>query len=408
LAAIWRILEWLLLAGEIVLLCPVLYLCIVSCSAILTRRKRTVQAERDVAKTTANATFAIFIPAHNEESILSTLLESLSRLSYPTESYQVYVIADNCTDATAELARQFDGVRACERFDQQKRGKGYALNWMWQQLADRHEAYDAYVVVDADSVVEPTFLRAMNKELQRGAVALQARNMVLNATASASAALRWVALALVNYVRPLGRSGLGGSATLSGNGMCLSHELLQHYPWQAFGLGEDYQYYLLLVEQGVRVTFVPEATVLSQMPLTFKQMRTQDVRWEAAEPGQPHWLTAWQLLRAGLRNRSLVRFDAAAELLTPSLSLLVAACLLSALAAWLFGTSMEMLLALILCAGTGFYVSTAFYLLRPPAAVYKALMHAPGFVLWKLWVILVLSKSRKYTKEWIRTARNPS
>ncbi len=152
--------------------------------------------------------------------ILSNLLESLAQLDYPQELYTTYVIADNCTDTTANLASQFDGVRVYERFNEKERGKGYALNWIWQQLEDKQ--HDAYVVLDADSVVVPTFLRSMDSELAQGALALQACNTVLNVTESPSTALRWIALTLMNHVRPLGRNGIGGSSTLTGNGMCLS------------------------------------------------------------------------------------------------------------------------------------------------------------------------------------------
>ena len=162
---ILQFLRWLLLAVEIVFACPVVYLCVVSCSALIMKRKRAVQASQDALQVAAQSTFALLIPAHNEELILSTLLESLAQLTYPQERYKVYVIADNCTDKTAEIARQFEGVQAYERFNQEKRGKGYALNWMWQQLAESQQVYDAYVILDADSVVIPTFLEALDKEL---------------------------------------------------------------------------------------------------------------------------------------------------------------------------------------------------------------------------------------------------
>jgi cellulose synthase/poly-beta-1,6-N-acetylglucosamine synthase-like glycosyltransferase len=406
LIVILQFLRWILLAAEIVFACFVTYLCAVSFSALLMQRKRAAQINRDDPQAATQTTFAVLIPAHNEEVILGTLLESLSQLTYPKECYKVYVIADNCTDKTAELARQFTGVQAYERFNQEKRGKGYALNWMWQQLAESQQVYDAFVVLDADSVVIPTFLQAMDKELQRGAKVLQASNTVLNVTASPSTGLRWIALSLMNHVRPLGRNGLGCSSTLTGNGMCFSHDILQRYPWQAFGTAEDYQYYLMLVQHGERVSYVPEALVRSQMPVTFKQMRTQDMRWENGGPQQSQWQTAWQLLRTGLRYRCLVRLEAVAELLTPPLSLLVAFCLLTVAASLLLWSPAAILFALVLCAGVGYYILTPFYLLRPPAAVYKAFLHAPGFVLWKLWVILVMRRSRKRTQEWVRTARS--
>jgi cellulose synthase/poly-beta-1,6-N-acetylglucosamine synthase-like glycosyltransferase len=405
---IFQFLRWLLLAVEIVFACPVLYLCVVSFSAILAKRKRAIEAKRVENQSDAQKTFAILIPAHNEEVILHKLLESLSQLAYPKELYSVYVIADNCTDKTAALARQFEGVQVYERFNQEKRGKGYALNWMLQQLEDSQRVYDAYIVLDADSVVIPEFLQAFDREMVRGAKALQACNTVLNITESPSTALRWVALTLMNHVRPLGRNGLGCSSTLTGNGMCLSHEILQRYPWQAFGIAEDYQYYLTLVQDGVRVSYVPEAIVRSQMPVTFEQMRTQDVRWEAGAPQQSQWRIALQLLSVGLRKRCIVRLEAVAELLTPPLSLLVVSCMLLFAVSLLLFSPLQIIVSLLLLVGVAYYVATALYLLRAPSAVYKALLHAPGFVLWKLWVFFILRRSRKHTKEWVRTTRTAS
>ena len=120
---------------------------------------------------------------------------------------------------------------------------------------------------------------------------------MLNVSESPSTALRLIALTLINHVRPLGRNGLGASSTLTGNGMCLSRALLMRYPWQAFSIAEDYQYYLTLVQHGERVRYVPEAIVRSQMPTTFAQMRTQDIRWESSERSQSTWRIALRLLR---------------------------------------------------------------------------------------------------------------
>jgi cellulose synthase/poly-beta-1,6-N-acetylglucosamine synthase-like glycosyltransferase len=402
---ILHILSWLLLIIEICIALPIAYLCILSISALIVTRKRKRQGHNEIKalKKAAQTNFAILIPAHNEEVILSTLLESLTLLDYPQELYTTYVIADNCTDTTASLAQQFERVCVYERFNEKERGKGYALNWIWQQLEDKQ--HDAYVVLDADSVVVPTFLSAMDHELAQGALALQACNTVLNVTESPSTALRWIALTLMNHVRPLGRNGIGSSSTLTGNGMCLSRTILARYPWQAFGIAEDYQYYLTLIQKGERVRYVPEAIVRSQMPVTFAQMRTQDVRWEAAEPQQSSWHTALQLLQVGLSTRSFVRIEAMLELLTPPLSFMVTSCSLAFIASLFLRSPLEIGLGIALLGGLIGYIATALYLLRAPRAVYKALLHAPGFILWKLWVYFVLSRSRKHTGEWVRTAR---
>ncbi len=401
-----EMLRWLLLIAEIVIALPVLYLCIVASSAIITARRRRARSVPSAAKMGETyPTFAILVPAHNEEVVIAKLLNSLAMLKYPRERFAVHVVADNCTDATASIVRAMGWAHVHERFNNEQRGKGYALHWLMKTLEEQQFIYDAYVVLDADSVVEPTFLHAMAAELAQGAQAMQACNTVLNGSDAPSAALRLIAMTLINHLRPLGRSGIGASSTLTGNGMCLSRELLQRYPWQAYSLAEDYQYYLNLVERGVRVRYVPEAVVRSEMPVTFAQMRTQDIRWEPWQPGQKQSNPALRLLKAGLRERDFARIEAIAEFLTPPLSFLVGSCLLAFGLSLLLWSLPALLLGILLIVGMLWYVGSGLYLLHPTRGVYRALLHAPGFMLWKLCVYFVLRKSKKHTREWIRTSR---
>src|SRR5690349_15169009 len=111
-----QILRELLLAAEVFIALPILYLCILSIAAILSAKKRKT---RDIASSpyaSLNVNFAILIPAHNEEAILHNLLKSLSALTYPKDQYTVYVVADNCSDRTAEIVRASGWVRIYERF----------------------------------------------------------------------------------------------------------------------------------------------------------------------------------------------------------------------------------------------------------------------------------------------------
>ena len=284
--------------------------------------------------------------------------------------------------------------------------KASALNWLLQKLEHDQLIYEAYAILDADSIVDPMFLQVMNKGLTQGDQALQAHNNVLNITDSPSTALRWLGLTLMNHVRPLGRNGLRCSSTLTGNGMCLSRSLLNHYPWQAFSLAEDYQYYLNLVLHGEKAIYMPEAIVRSVMPSTFAQMRTQDIRWEASESSQSVWTTTWKLLKAGIKNRDFARIEAIAELLTPPLSPLIGWCLLTLVSSLALWSLSDLLISLLLIGGLIYYISTAFYLLRPPRTVFTALLYAPIFMLWKLWVVLVLKRNKKHTAEWVRTNRS--
>ena len=116
--------------------------------------------------------FAVLVAAHNEEQVIGPLLENLKRMDYPKELYDVYVIADNCDDQTAAIARQA-GVKVAERFSDSERGKGYAIRWMLERLKEINIDYDAVVMFDADNLVATHFLRAMNDRLLDGNKVIQ-------------------------------------------------------------------------------------------------------------------------------------------------------------------------------------------------------------------------------------------
>lgn len=405
----WQIASGLTLAGEIALLAPVAYLTVVSVAA-LRRAHQLARAGGAAAPAEADGPttrFAVVIPAHDEQDVIGSLLASLAQVEYPRDAFDVYVIADNCTDNTAAVAEQSGVAHALERCDSQRRGKGHALAWAFAQLDSRLPAYDAYVVIDADSVVDAGLLRAYHRALRRGPAAVQASNTVLNTLDSPATALRWLALTLVNQVRPLGRNGIGATSTLTGNGMCLTRALLRRQPWQAFGLSEDYQYYLTIALAGERVLYAPEAIVRSVMPVSFAEMRTQDLRWESQGQGPSTRRWVGRLVAAGLRARDWRRLEVVAELLTPPLSQLLAGVTLVAVVALLLRQPVALVLAALLIGGMLSYVGSAFWLLRPPASAYRALLVTPGFILWKLWVSLVARRKHSQTSAWVRTSRAP-
>lgn len=408
--ALLTIARGFLLFGEILLALPLLYLLILSAGAIVStsaqHRRVALRRTSGSVDTVPARTFAILVPAHNEEVLIGNTLTSLTQLEYPTDFYAVHVIADNCTDRTAEIARAA-GACVQVRTDTTNRGKGHALSWAFDQLQRDSVRYDAYVVLDADTIVDPGLLQAFARGLAQGAEALQSHNAVLNSSDSSSTALRWLALSLMNYIRPLGRNSIGGSSTLTGNGMCLSRQILSSHPWRAYGLSEDYQYYLTVVSTGVRVLFVPEAKVYSVMPTTVRQLQSQDIRWETMSPGSSAWQRriARHLLVDGFRLHDWVRLDALAELVVPPLSVLVGGTVLLLVASIIGGGSTLILLAAFLGVALLFYAGSAFLLLRPPLAVYGALIYAPAYLLRKLWIYFVLRRRRRHISAWVRTPR---
>ncbi len=172
------------------------------------------------ARGAAALKFDIVVPAHNEEAGISRTVANLSAVDWPGPFRRIVVVADNCTDGTAERAREA-GATVLVRTDPSLRGKGHALKRAFEESL-RQGFADAVVVVDADTVVAPNLLHAFASRLSRGAHAIQAHYGVSNPSASWRTRLMTVALALFNQVRSMGRERLGLSSGLRGNGMCFS------------------------------------------------------------------------------------------------------------------------------------------------------------------------------------------
>ena len=169
--------------------------------------------------------FVVFVPAHDEASGIAATLVSLCAMEYPADAFAVHVVADNCTDATATVAREFE-VEVHERDEPGNPGKGPALNWLFDRLSARGDVFDAVVVIDADTLVVADFLTAMDGALQQGADVAQGHYTVRDPAASTATSLRYAALACRHHLRARARTRLGASCGLYGNGMVFRRELL--------------------------------------------------------------------------------------------------------------------------------------------------------------------------------------
>ena len=383
----------LLVAAALALLAG--YLIVLTVAAVFARK-------RGPAAGPATRRFAVLVPAHNEQALIGRLLTSLNQLDYPKDGVDICVVADNCTDATAVIARSL-GARVYERSDAVEQAKGFALRWLLERLRADGCAFDAFVVFDADSVVEPNFLRSMDARLERGSQVIQAYYSVLNASASTVAGLRYAALAAIHYVRPMGRSVFGLSCGLKGNGMCFAAPVLEHFAWQWFTLAEDVEFHLALVKAGIRVDFAPETTVYADMPTTLRQAASQNARWEG---GRLQLLRQHvpALLIDGLRKISPLRLDAAVEQLIPPLSVPFGLGALCLLCGAVLGATELMALSGLSLIGQIAYLMAGLVLVRAPWRTYVALGAAPIYIAWKLGLYsraLVTSRDTS----WVRTAR---
>lgn len=338
---------------------------------------------------------AVVIPAHNERDAIGACLDSILA-DNRTVRAAIVVVADNCTDETAAIARG-RGAEVLERFSSGQRGKGFALDHAFRLLAARR--YDAYIIVDADSVVAPGFLAAFRDAFAGGAAAAQCAYLVSNRDGGVPTRLQDLALRAFNQLRPRGRDRLGLSAGILGNGFGLRRTTLECVPYNAHSVVEDLEYHLALVAHGCRVEFVESTAVYGAMPASGKGRVTQRARWEGGR---------LRMLRehAPRLAASLLRGQLSAA--EPLLDLLLLPLGFHAPA-----------LAIAMCAASplfrGFGIAgLAILLLHVAAAVLRgpsvrhdlrALVAAPAYILWKLRHLPATVAASASRAAWVRTER---
>lgn len=220
----------------------------------------------------------VLVPAHNEEIIVEHCVRSLVGMDYPADRRRIVVIADNCSDGTARIARA-GGAECLERFDTVQRGKPRALAWALEQLPMAE--FDACVVVDADTVVERDFARGLARCAPLADIAVQAYIGTLNERDNWLTRLAGV-LARCRYeVTYVIRDAAGLNCPLTGNGMCIGRSLLVPNGWQAFSLTENWELYARYAAAGVPIRFARTARLFTQQVRSMSQGRTQRARWLA-------------------------------------------------------------------------------------------------------------------------------
>jgi cellulose synthase/poly-beta-1,6-N-acetylglucosamine synthase-like glycosyltransferase len=382
---------------------PSAYLSVITVLGLLPRRRPA----RSGPPTTR---FAILVPAHDEAAGIGPTLQSFAMLDYPTELFSVHVVADNCTDDTAEVVRH-SGWSAHDRSAPDDPGKGPALNWLFDRLVTQDVPFDAIVVVDADTTLDRDFLGAMDHQVRCGVDAAQGYYSVRDAAQSPAASFRFAALACRHHLRPLGRSRLGGSSGLYGNGMMFTRSTFAGRRWSGH-LVEDAELQNELLLDGELVTYTPDAVLWAEMPHTLEQASTQNQRWERgrleiASRYVPKLLAGLP----GARGRRVARIDAVCDHLVPPLSVLatwtLVVAVVHAMGAALGHRGSRIALAADLTALLALVAHTFAGLVSvgAPAARYRALLSAPRIVVWKvaLWAKALRPGD---DVEWTRTRRN--
>lgn len=225
--------------------------------------------------------FAVLVAARNEEAVLPYLLDSIAAQDYPAELVDTYVVADNCTDRTAEEATAH-GAHVYERFNRVQVGKGYALNYLLGQLKEegRLDTYDAFLVFDADNLLKVDYITEMNKTLSDGFEAFcgyrNSKNYADNWISSGYALWFLHDSVHLNQSRML----VGTTCAVSGTGFGFTRGMLERCGgWNFFTLTEDIEFDTWCATHGVRIGYCPDAMLYDEQPTDLGVSWRQRTRW---------------------------------------------------------------------------------------------------------------------------------
>lgn len=338
---------------------------------------------------------AILVPAHNEELLIARCVRSLLE-SDNTGDSTVYVVADNCTDSTAAVASAA-GAQVLVRTDAVNKGKGYALQYGFQQALSN--GADGILVIDADSVVSPNLVGVVSRYIESGEEAIQCRYRVMSPNSNIRNRLMDLAFLGFNVLRPLGRDRLGLSAGILGNGFALSAGVLRSVPYRAESIVEDLEYHIHLVRAGRRVRFANEATVYGEMPGGGAAVANQRSRWEG---GRLRMMLEWapslvsDVIRGRTKSVELLLELAALPLAFQIFLLAVIVLIAPAFLKWL---------AIGQTAVVAFYVIASASLGENFPQNMAPLAAAPFYIAWKLAMLPRILRDARPETHWIRTGR---
>ena len=396
-----------LTAVSVLLLVPVAVFSLQVFAARLPRREPHAPQIKDSAATSADCgasltRLAVLVPAHDEAQGISAALSSIRSQLKPTD--RLLVVADNCTDATADIARRC-GAEVVERQQADLRGKGYALDFGLRHLAA--DPPSVLVVVDADCTLGEGCLQYLADACERSGRPVQALYL-MNAPAEAPPRLHMAAFTwrIKNWLRPLGGLRLGAPCPLMGTGMAFPWRLISQANLASGHLVEDMKLGIDLAREGHPPLFVPEARVDSVFPLSNKAAQRQRSRWEHG-----HLSTLLSegpsLLRSALSARDVRLAAMALDLMVPPLTLLLGLVLLDFLLGsvlafvvgpWPMGIALTGLILLLAAS-----IKSWWTVGRDLLSIGDLLL-APAHLFKKLPMYLKFISRRQ--KQWVRTERH--
>lgn len=223
--------------------------------------------------------YAFFIAAHNEEAVIANLVKSIKDQDYPSELIDVFVVADACTDRTADEARRA-GAIVYERNDLARKGKSWVMDYGFNRILEEYpDTYEGYFIFDADNLLSRDYVRIMNDAFDQGYLAVTSYRNSKNFGSSwiSSAYATW----FIREARYLNNPRMicGTSCAVSGSGYLISAKIVEGmHGWDFHTLTEDIQFSTFCAVHGVQIGYAP-AEFYDEQPLTLSASVKQRMRW---------------------------------------------------------------------------------------------------------------------------------
>ncbi len=243
-------------------------------------KKKEIEAHPELEEKAPLHNLAVLICARNEEVVITDLIDSIHQQTYPQDHIHIFLMADNCTDRTAEVA-EAAGATAYTRNDTSKIGKGYALDLLLKNIKrDYPDQFDAFMVFDADNVLRENFFEEMNKCFSKG------NDLITCYRNTKNYGSNWIsagyALWFIRESRYLNmaRSILHISSGISGTGFLFSKKIADELDgWPFHMLTEDLEFTANQITQGRKIAFCDTAELFDEQPIKFTQSFRQRLRW---------------------------------------------------------------------------------------------------------------------------------
>ena len=385
-------LNYLLVAAAIVLMLPVLvFLLQVMAAILLPKSVFKPLAERP--------SVAVLIPAHNESLVITKTIQTILPQLLPQD--QILVVADNCTDETANMARSL-GANVVERFNTTLRGKGYALDHGIQYLQNRPP--QVVMIVDADCSISADFIQILAQacvQLQRPVQSLDL--MLAPANANLKMKIAEFAWAVKNKVRPLGFKALGLPCQLMGTGMAFLWTDITKMSLANGHIAEDMKLGIDFCRAAKAAVFIPDVLVTSLFPQGEQATTTQRARWEHGHLGMII-SEAPSLLLESLKSRNMQMLGLACDLIVPPLAVLVLLCVAVFIVSFIAQAQLALLLSSILLAALTVAVLLAWLFFGRAIISFKQLCYAPIYAMIKIPLYIKFFLNRQV--EWVRSKRD--